>query len=224
MQRIGVFVCHCGTNIAATVDVKAVAEALGHEQCVVLSKEYQYMCSEAGQNLIKEAILEHQLTGIVVCSCSPRMHEATFRKTAAAAGLNSYMVEIANIREQCSWIHKNIEEATEKAIILGRAAIAKVLLNAPLTAGESPVVKRALVIGGGIAGIQTALDIAEAGFEVDIVEKNPTIGGKMTQIDKTFPTLDCAACILTPKMVDCAQNEKIKIYSYSEIDSVTGFV
>lgn len=224
MQRIGVFVCHCGTNIAATVDVKNVAETLGREQSVVFSRDYQYMCSEAGQNLIKDAIAEHKLTGIVVCSCSPRMHEATFRKTAAAAGLNPYMVEIANIREQCSWIHKNIEEATEKAIILGRAAIAKVLLNAPLTAGESPVVKRALVIGGGIAGIQTALDIAEAGFEVDIVEKKPTIGGKMTQIDKTFPTLDCAACILTPKMVDCAQNEKIKIYSYSEINSVSGFV
>ncbi|MBE6617533.1 MAG: CoB--CoM heterodisulfide reductase iron-sulfur subunit A family protein [Ruminococcaceae bacterium] len=224
MQRIGVFVCHCGTNIAATVDVKAVAEALGREPSVVLSAEYQYMCSESGQNLIKDAIREHGLTGIVVCSCSPRMHEATFRKTATAAGLNPYMVEIANIREQCSWIHKNIEEATEKAIILGRAAIAKVLLNAPLTAGESPVVKRALVIGGGIAGIQTALDIAEAGYEVDIVEKNPTIGGKMTQIDKTFPTLDCAACILTPKMVDCAQHEKIKIYSYSEVEAVSGFV
>ena len=221
MQRIGVFVCHCGTNIAATVDVKAVAEALGREPSVVLSAEYQYMCSESGQNLIKDAIREHGLTGIVVCSCSPRMHEATFRKTATAAGLNPYMVEIANIREQCSWIHKNIEEATEKAIILGRAAIAKVLLNAPLTAGESPVVKRALVIGGGIAGIQTALDIAEAGYEVDIVEKNPTIGGKMTQIDKTFPTLDCAACILTPKMVDCAQHEKIKIYSYSEVEAVS---
>jgi len=224
MQKIGVFVCHCGTNIAATVDVKAVAEALGHEPSVVLSAEYQYMCSESGQNLIKDAIKEHGLTGIVVCSCSPRMHEATFRKTATAAGLNPYMVEIANIREQCSWIHKNVEEATEKAIILGRAAIAKVLLNAPLTAGESPVVKRALVIGGGIAGIQTALDIAEAGYEVDIVEKNPTIGGKMTQIDKTFPTLDCAACILTPKMVDCAQHEKIKIYSYSEVEAVSGFV
>ncbi|MBE6625929.1 MAG: CoB--CoM heterodisulfide reductase iron-sulfur subunit A family protein [Ruminococcaceae bacterium] len=224
MQKIGVFVCHCGTNIAATVDVKAVAEALGREPSVALSVEYQYMCSEAGQNMIKDAIREYGLTGIVVCSCSPRMHEATFRKTATAAGLNPYMVEIANIREQCSWIHKNIEEATEKAIILGRTAIAKVLLNAPLTAGESPVVKRALVIGGGIAGIQTALDIAEAGYEVDIVEKNPTIGGKMTQIDKTFPTLDCAACILTPKMVDCAQHEKIKIYSYSEIESVSGFV
>ena len=224
MQKIGVFVCHCGTNIAATVDVKAVAEALGREPAVALSVEYQYMCSEAGQNMIKDAIKEYGLTGIVVCSCSPRMHEATFRKTATAAGLNPYMVEIANIREQCSWIHKNVEEATEKAIILGRAAIAKVLLNAPLTAGESPVVKRALVIGGGIAGIQTALDIAEAGYEVDIVEKNPTIGGKMTQIDKTFPTLDCAACILTPKMVDCAQHEKIKIYSYSEVEAVSGFV
>ncbi len=224
MQRIGVFVCHCGTNIAATVDVKAVAEALGHEQSVVYSREYTYMCSESGQNMINEAIREYKLTGIVVCSCSPRMHEATFRKTAESAGLNPYMVEIANIREQCSWIHKDVTEATEKAIILGRAAIAKVILNAPLIAGESPVIKRALVIGGGIAGIQTALDIADAGFEVDIVEKQPTIGGKMTQLDKTFPTLDCAACILTPKMVDCAQNENIKIYSYSEVDSVSGFV
>ena len=224
MQRIGVFVCHCGTNIAGTVDVKAVAEALKNEQGVVFSTEYQYMCSEAGQSLIKNAIKEHNLTGVVVCSCSPRMHEATFRKTAQSAGLNPYMVEIANIREQCSWIHKDMAQATEKAIILGRAAIAKVHLNAPLIAGESPVVKRALVIGGGIAGIQTALDIADAGFEVDIVEKKPTIGGKMTQLDKTFPTLDCAACILTPKMVDCAQNEKIKIYSYSEVESVSGFV
>ncbi len=224
MQRIGVFVCHCGTNIAGTVDTKAVAEALGREQCVVFATDYTYMCSESGQNLIKDTIKNEKLTGVVVCSCSPRMHEATFRKAAASVGLNPYMVEIANIREQCSWIHKDKVEATEKAIILGRAAIAKVLLNTPLTAGESPVVKRALVIGGGIAGIQTALDIAEAGFEVDIVEKKPTIGGKMTQIDKTFPTLDCAACILTPKMVDCAQNEKIKIYSYSEVDSVSGFV
>ena len=224
MQRIGVFVCHCGTNIAGTVDVKAVAEALGKEAGVVVSTEYQYMCSQAGQELIKNAIKEHNLTGLVVCSCSPRMHEATFRKTAEAAGLNSYMVEIANIREQCSWIHKDMPEGTEKAIIIGRAAIAKVHPNAPLKPGESPVVKRALVIGGGIAGMQTALDIADAGFEVDIVETKPTIGGKMTQIDKTFPTLDCAACILTPKMVDCAQNEKINIYSYSEVTAVKGFV
>lgn len=224
MQRIGVFVCWCGSNIAATVDVEAVSEALGHEPGVVFSTNYQYMCSQTGQDMIQEKIHEYGLAGVVVCSCSPRMHEATFRKTCEKAGLNPYMVEIANIREQCSWIHKDKAEATEKAIILGRAAIAKVHLNAPLTAGTSPVTKRALVIGGGIAGIQTALDIADAGFEVDIVEKKPTIGGKMTQIDKTFPTLDCAACILTPKMVDCAQNEKISIYSYSEVEAVKGFV
>ncbi len=224
MQRIGVFVCWCGSNIAGTVDVNAVSEALAHEPGVVYSINYQYMCSEAGQNLVKDAIKEHQLTGVVICSCSPRMHEATFRKAAASAGLNPYMVEIANIREQCSWIHKDMPTATEKAIILGRAAIAKVQLNTPLIAGESPVTKRALVIGGGIAGIQTALDIADAGFEVDIVEKQPTIGGKMTQLDKTFPTLDCAACILTPKMVDCAQNDNINIYAFSEVEEVKGFV
>lgn len=224
MQRIGVFVCHCGTNIAGTVDVKAVAAALSHEPGVVFSTDYQYMCSQAGQNMIKDAIAEHKLSGIVVCSCSPRMHEATFRKTAAGAGLNPYMVEIANIREQCSWVHKDMPTGTKKAIILGKAAVAKVNLNAPLTPGESSVTKRALVIGGGIAGIQTALDIADAGFPVDIVEAKPTIGGKMAQLDKTFPTLDCAACILTPKMVDVAQNEKIRIFSYSEVTAVKGFV
>ena len=224
MQRIGVFVCHCGTNIAGTVDVKSVAEALKTEPGVVFSTDYQYMCSQAGQDIIKNAIKEHNLTGIVVCSCSPLMHEATFRKTAAAAGINPYMVEIANIREQCSWVHKEMPIGTEKAIILAKAAVAKVNLNTPLTPGESPVTKRALVIGGGIAGIQTALDIADAGFPVDIVEAKPTIGGKMAQLDKTFPTLDCAACILTPKMVDVAQNDKIRIFSYSEVTEVGGFV
>ena len=224
MQRIGVFVCWCGSNIAATVDVQKVSELLRYEPGVVISENYQYMCSQAGQDMIKNAIHEHGLTGIVICSCSPRMHEATFRKTAAAAGINPYMVEIANVREQCSWVHKDIADATEKAVILGRAAIAKVNLNAPLVPGETPVTKRALVIGGGIAGIQTALDIADAGFEVDIVETKPTIGGKMAQLDKTFPTLDCAACILTPKMVDVGQNERIRIFSYSEVCEVHGFV
>ena len=224
MQRIGVFVCWCGSNIAGTVDVKAVAEALGHEPGVVFSTDYQYMCSQAGQNIIRDAIAKYHLTGIVICSCSPRMHENTFRKTAASAGLNPYMVEIANVREQCSWVHKDMPVGTEKAIILGKAAVAKVNLNAPLTPGESPVTKRALVIGGGIAGIQTALDIAEAGFPVDIVETKPTIGGKMAQLDKTFPTLDCAACILTPKMVDAAQNENIRILAYSDVTAVKGFV
>ncbi len=224
MQRIGVFVCWCGTNIAATVDIDTVVEAMKYEPGVVHASDYQYMCSEAGQSKIKQAIKEHNLTGIVVCACSPRMHETTFRKAAKAAGLNQYMVEIANIREHCAWIHKDRKEATEKADVLARTAVAKLNLNTPLTPGESSVVKRALVIGGGIAGIQSALDIAEAGYEVDIVEKQPTIGGKMAQLDKTFPTLDCAACILTPKMVDAASHENINIYTYSEVDSVGGFV
>ena len=224
MQRIGVFICWCGSNIAATVDVKKVAAAALNEPGVVFSADYQYMCSASGQGLVKDAIREKGLTGVVVCSCSPRMHEATFRKAAESCGLNPYMVEIANIREHCSWIHKDVAEGTEKAVILMRAAVAKVNLNQSLVAGKSDVVKRALVIGGGIAGIQTALDIAEAGYEVDIVEKKPTIGGKMAQLDKTFPTLDCSACILTPKMVDAAAHDKIKIYSYSELESVSGFV
>ena len=224
MQKIGVFICHCGTNIAGTVDVQAVLEAVRTEFGVAHAATYPYMCSENGQALIKKAIVEEGLNGIVVCSCSPRMHEATFRKAAEAAGLNPYMVEIANIREHCSWIHKDIAEATAKAIILAKAAIAKVQLNMPLTAGQSSVTKRALVIGGGIAGIQTALDIAEAGYPVDIVEKAPTIGGKMAQLDKTFPTLDCAACILTPKMVEANTHENIRLYTYSEVEEVEGFI
>ncbi|HJC35144.1 MAG TPA: FAD-dependent oxidoreductase, partial [Candidatus Mediterraneibacter faecipullorum] len=224
MQRIGVFVCHCGSNIAATVDVKKVAEMALHEPGVVHAEDYQYMCSEAGQELIHKAIKEKHLTGLVVCSCSPRMHETTFRNAAERAGLNPYMVEIANIREHCSWIHKDMEEATEKAVILMRAAVAKVNLNAPLKPGESRVTKRALVIGGGIAGIQTALDIAEAGYPVDIVEKTPSIGGRMSQLDKTFPTLDCSSCILTPKMGEVNAHPLINIYTYSEVESVSGFV
>ncbi len=224
MQRIGVFVCHCGTNIAATVDVKKVAELLRFEPGVVHAEDYTYMCSEVGQQRIIDAVKEHNLTGIVVCSCSPRMHEATFRKCAEKAGVNPYMVEIANIREHCSWIHKDVEEATEKAVILGRAAVAKVNLNTPLKAGESAVTKRALVIGGGIAGIQTAIDIAEAGYPVDIVEKTPSIGGRMSQLDKTFPTLDCSSCILTPKMVEASAHPLITLHTYSEVEKVSGFV
>ena len=224
MQRIGVFVCHCGSNIAATVDVAKVAQMALAEPGVVHAEDYQYMCSEAGQARIAAAIKEKNLSAIVVCSCSPRMHEATFRKAAERAGLNPYMVEIANIREHCSWIHKDMQEATGKAVILMRAAVAKVNLNTPLKPGESRVTKRALVIGGGIAGIQTALDIADAGYEVDIVEKTPSIGGRMSQLDKTFPTLDCSACILTPKMVEAAAHEKITIYTYSEVEKITGFV
>ena len=224
MQKIGVFVCWCGSNIAGTVDVAAVVEAVRQVPDVAYAVDYKYMCSEQGQEIIRQAVHDYKLDRIVVCSCSPRMHEATFRKCAESVGINSYMVEIANIREQCSWVLKDKEEATAKAIKLAKAAIAKVRFNSPLHAGQSDVVKRALVIGGGIAGIQTALDIAEAGYKVDIVEKEPTIGGRMAQLDKTFPTLDCSACILTPKMVDAAQHENITLYTYSELEKVSGYV
>ena len=224
MQKIGVFVCWCGSNIAGVVDVTAVEEAATQEPGVVYSTQYQYMCSEGGQLAIQKAVADHGLTGIVICACSPRMHETTFRKAVAASGLNPYMVQMANIREHCSWVHKDKKAATDKAIILMRAAIAKLNLSKPLFPGESGVIKRALVIGGGIAGIQTALDIADAGYEVDIVEKSPTIGGRMAQLDKTFPTLDCSACILTPKMVDAAQHDKISLYTYSQVEEVAGYV
>ena len=224
MQKIGVFICHCGSNIKSTVDPTTLVDTLQTAPGVAHAAQYPYLCAEAGQSIIKEAIHTHQLTGIVVCACSPRMHEATFRKAAEKAGLNPYMVEIANIREQCSWVHKDPAQATAKAIKLAQGAIAKVHRNQPLTPGVSPVAKRALVIGGGIAGIQTALDIAEAGFPVDLVESTPSIGGKMAQLDKTFPTLDCAACILTPKMVDAAAHDHITLHTYSQVEKVEGFV
>ena len=224
MERIGVFVCHCGTNIAGTVDVAKVAEEVGKVNGVVFSTHYTYMCSSAGQQMIEEHIKSDHLTGVVLCSCSPRMHEKTFRGCAERAGLNPYKVEIANIREQDSWVIKDKEQATEKAIALAKAAVAKTILDTPLTSGETPVTKRALIIGGGIAGITAALDIADAGFPVDIVETKPTIGGKMAQLDKTFPTLDCASCIVTPKMTEVSQNPNIRILSYSEVVGMKGYV
>ena len=224
MERIGVFVCHCGTNIAGTVDVAKVAEELGKVPGVVFSTHYTYMCSSAGQKMIEDKIHELKLTGVVLCSCSPRMHEKTFRSCAERAGLNAYKVEIANIREQCSWVMKDMADATEKAIALGKAAVAKTILDTPLIEGETPMTKRALVIGGGIAGITAALDIADAGFPVDIVEKKTTVGGKMAMLDKTFPTLDCASCIVTPKMTEVSQNPNIRILSYSEVCGVRGYI
>ncbi|MBQ0003187.1 MAG: CoB--CoM heterodisulfide reductase iron-sulfur subunit A family protein [Treponema sp.] len=224
MERIGVFVCHCGTNIAGTVDVEKVAEELAKVNGVVYSTHYTYMCSSQGQAMIEEHIKNDKLTGVVLCSCSPRMHEKTFRACAERAGLNPYKVEVANIREQDSWVMKDIEKATEKAIALGKAAVAKSILDTPLTPGTTPVTKRALVIGGGIAGMTAALDIADAGFAVDIVEKTVSIGGKMAMLDKTFPTLDCASCIVTPKMTEVSQNPNIKIYSYSEVCGVKGYI
>ncbi len=224
MERIGVFVCHCGTNIAGTVDVEKVAEELGKVDGVVYSTHYTYMCSSAGQKMIEDHIKDDKLTGVVLCSCSPRMHEKTFRSCAERAGLNPFKVEVANIREQTSWVMKDMEQATEKAIALGKAAIAKTILDTPLIAGETPMTKRALVIGGGIAGITAALDIADAGFPVDIVEKDYTVGGKMAKLDKTFPTLDCASCIVTPKMTEVSQNPNIRILSASEVCRVSGYI
>lgn len=224
MERIGVFVCHCGTNIAGTVDVEKVAQELGKVNGVVYSTHYTYMCSSAGQKMIEDHIKDDKLTGVVLCSCSPRMHEKTFRACAERAGLNPYKVEVANIREQTSWVLKDMEKATEKAIALGKAAVAKAILDTPLIPGETPVTKRALVIGGGIAGITAALDIADAGFPVDIVEKKTTVGGKMAMLDKTFPTLDCASCIVTPKMTEVSQNPNIRILSYSEVVGVKGYI
>jgi heterodisulfide reductase subunit A len=224
MARIGVFICWCGSNIASTVDVKAVAEAARSFPGVAHAVEYKYMCSDPGQGLVRQAIAEKKLTGLVIAACSPRMHEPTFRRLAAASGLNPYLVEMANIREHCSWVHDDRRQATAKAVETVRMLVEKVRRNAPLEEIRVPVTRRAMVIGGGVAGIQAALDIVGAGVETVLVERSPSIGGHMAQLDETFPTLDCSQCILTPKMVDLAQNPRSTIYTYAEVESVKGFV
>jgi heterodisulfide reductase subunit A len=224
VARIGVFVCWCGSNIAETVDVEKVSQASAQIPGVVYSVNYKYMCSDPGQDMIKKAIVEYKLTGVVVASCSPRMHEVTFRRAASEAGLNPYMLEMANIREHCSWVHNNKEDATKKAIDLVRMMVEKVKRNQPLTNIKIPVTKKALVIGGGVAGIQAALDIANGGIKTILLDKEPSIGGHMSMLDETFPTLDCSQCILTPKMVEASQNPNIEIVTYSEIEKVSGFV
>ncbi len=222
--RIGVFVCHCGINIASTVDVKRVVEAIKGYPGVVHAEDYVYMCSDPGQELIRSRIKEKKLNGVVVAACSPTLHEATFRNTVGQVGLNPYRCEIANIREHCSWIHTDKDKATEKAIKIVKSIVEKVKLNDELLPISIPITKRALVIGGGIAGIQAALDIANAGYEVILVEKNPSIGGHMAQLSETFPTLDCAQCILTPKMVEVGQHPNIKLYNYAEVEDLSGYV
>jgi len=224
MARIGVFVCHCGENISSTVDCAKVAEIASNFPGVVYSIDYKYMCSDPGQNLIKEAIQKHKLTGVVVAACSPRMHEPTFRKATAEAGLNPYLCEMANLREHCSWVHFREDSTTEKAAELVRVLVEKVKHNEELYPIKVPVTKTALVIGGGIGGIQAALDIANSGHKVIMVEKNPSIGGKMAQLSETFPTLDCSQCILTPRMVEVAQHPNITLYTYAEVESVDGFI
>lgn len=224
MSRIGVFVCHCGTNIAGTVDVERVAKAMESEPNVVYATDYKYMCSEPGQAMVKEKIEEYNLDRIVICSCTPRMHENTFRKMLSGTKINPYMLEIANLREQCSWVHTDKEKATEKAIALARMAVAKVDRNRPLHTSTIPIHKKALVIGGGIAGIQCALDIADAGYKVTLLDREPSIGGRMVMLDKTFPTLDCSACISTPKMVEVSAHPNIELKTYCELEDVSGYV
>lgn len=224
MPRVGVFLCHCGSNIAGTVDLDAVEQAAAGMDDVVFVQQNKYTCSEPGQQAIRQAIREHRLDRVVVAACSPRMHEKTFRRTVAGAGLNPYLLEVANLREHVSWVHHEKVRSTPKAIDLVRAAVAKARLNRPLQPSEIPVEKRALVIGGGVAGIQAALDIADAGQQVILVEREQSIGGRMAQLDKTFPTLDCSACILTPKMVDVAQHPNITLMNWSEVVKVDGYV
>ncbi len=223
-RKIGVFVCHCGRNIAEKVDVENVAKEAMKIPGVVYATTYKYMCSDPGQRLIMETIKEQNLDAVVVAACSPSMHLETFRNAAVEAGLNRFSVEMANIREQSSWVHESPEEATEKAKKIIKATVEKVRLNEDLMPIEFDTTKKALVIGGGIAGIQAALDIADAGYPVILVEKNPSIGGHMAQLSETFPTLDCSQCILTPKMVAASRHPNIKIYTNSEVEKVSGYV
>lgn len=222
--RVGVYVCHCGINIGSVVDVPAVVEFASKLPGVAIAREYTYMCSDPGQNLIKEDVAKEGLNRVIVASCSPRMHEPTFRKTLNEAGINPYFLEMANIREQVSWVHPDRDQATAKASKLVEAAVAKVLLLEALEEKEVDVIPSCLIIGAGIAGIQAALDIADAGFQVYLVEKTPSVGGHMAQLDKTFPTLDCSACILTPKMVDVANHPNIELMSYSQLEEISGYV
>ncbi len=223
--RIGVYVCHCGTNIAGVVDPEELAEYAKTLPNVVLAKDYRFMCSDPGQEMIKEDIKEQNLNRVIVAACSPRLHEPTFRVVCEEAGLNQFLFEQANIREHDTWVHmREPEKALEKAKDLIRIAVAKVAELEPLEVQKVKVTPVCLIVGAGIAGMSAALDVANAGFKVHLVEKSPTIGGRMAQIDKTFPTMDCSACILTPKMVEVARHPNIEIHSYSEVKDVEGYV
>jgi heterodisulfide reductase subunit A len=219
-----VYICHCGVNIAATVNVAKVRDFIAKQPNVVVARDYKFMCSDPGQDLIKQDIKNIGVNRVVVAACSPLMHELTFRLAAESAGLNRYLVQIANIREHCSWVHDNREEATKKACALINAAVKRVALHQPLQITRQPVNKNTLIVGGGIAGIQAALEIANGGYNVFLVEREPTVGGRMGQFDKTFPTLDCAACILTPKMVSVGHRKDITLLTHSEVESVSGYI
>ncbi len=222
--RIGVYVCHCGSNIAGTVDVEDVARFAEGLEGVKISRAYRFMCSDPGQELIKKDIQEQGVNRVVVAACSPTMHEPTYRRVLQDAGINPYFFEMANIREHCSWVTEDKTKATEKAKALVAAAVRRVYYNQPLETRQVPVTKASLVVGGGIAGIQAALKIADSGNKVYLVEKSGSIGGHMAQLDKTFPTLDCSACILTPKMTLAGSHPHIQLMTYSEIEEVAGYI
>jgi heterodisulfide reductase subunit A len=223
-NRIGVYVCHCGLNIAGAVDIERVIAAARALPRVALAKEYKFVCSDPGQDMIAEDIRAGGLDAVVVAACSPLMHEKTFRRAVEGAGLNPFLLAIANIREQGSWVTEDREAATAKATALVAGAVARVARQEPLEMRRVEIHPAALVIGGGIAGIQAALDLADSGVETFLVERQPSIGGHMAMFDKTFPTLDCSACILTPKMTSVGQHKRIRLLTYSEVESVSGFV
>jgi heterodisulfide reductase subunit A len=223
-ERVGVYVCHCGSNIAGTINVDEVSKWIESNPNVVVSRHYEFMCSSTGQELIEKDIKEKGLTRVVVASCSPHMHEKTFREATERGGLNPFLFEMANIREHGSWATNNKEAATLKAKALVNGAVERVVHHVPLEKIPVDINPNTLIVGGGIAGITAALELAEAGHHVYLVEREGTIGGHMAQIDKTFPTLDCSACILTPKMVDVGQNDNITLLTYSEVESVEGYI
>jgi heterodisulfide reductase subunit A2 len=224
MAKIGVFVCDCGKNIARTVDTPDVAEWAKQQAGVEFVENHKFMCSNPGQEAFKKAIKERDLDGCIVAACSPKMHEATFRNAAEAAGLNPYRVEIANIREQCSWVHNDTEIATAKSKDITKMMVERIKFNRPLERYRMPLTKRTLVIGGGIAGIQASLDLANSGYPVTLVEREPSIGGNMARLSETFPTLDCSQCIMTPKMVEVANHPNITLYTYSELEKLEGYI
>jgi heterodisulfide reductase subunit A2 len=222
--RIGVYICHCGVNISAVVNVAEVREFIAAQPHVVVARDYKFMCSDPGQQLITDDIRDLRLNRVVVASCSPLMHEPTFRAAVESAGLNRYLFQMANIREHCSWVHDDRVMATRKACALVNAAVRRVALHTALEITRKPLHRATLIVGGGIAGIQAALELSAAGVPVYLVEREPTIGGRMGQFDKTFPTLDCAACILTPKMVSVGQRKNITLLTYSEVEAVSGSI
>ncbi|MCA9993419.1 MAG: CoB--CoM heterodisulfide reductase iron-sulfur subunit A family protein [Ardenticatenaceae bacterium] len=226
-ERIGVYICHCGSNIAATVDVNDVSVWAGEELAddgVVVSRDYQFMCSSLGQELIAADIKEQGLTRVVVGACSPHLHEQTFRGACQKAGLNPFLCEMVSLREQISWVHTDKKLATDKAKAMVAGGVERVIQQEPLEPLSVPINPATLVVGAGIAGIQAALEIADSGHHVYLVEREPSVGGHMSQFDKTFPTLDCAACILTPKMVSAGSHPNITLLSYSEVERVDGYV